>query len=105
MTGSGEQQTCDFVIVGGGAAGCIIARRLAERCQGRIILLEAGKSDENDPAALLLSRLDDQTDDYDWGFAASTLPGGPSRLNYSRARLLGGCTNHHDHAILIPPDS
>jgi choline oxidase len=105
MTGLAEQQTCDFVIVGGGAAGCIIARRLAERSHERIILLEAGKSDENDPAALLLSHLDDQTDDYDWGFAASTLPGGPASLNYSRARLLGGCTNHNDCAFLIPPDS
>ncbi len=105
MAASPEPQLCDFLIVGGGAAGCIIARRVADRTRGRIILLEAGKSDENDPAALLLSRLDDQSDDYDWGFAASTLPGGPASLNYSRARLLGGCTNHNDCAFLIPPDS
>ena len=43
-------ETCDFLVIGGGAAGCIIARRLAERTSGRIILLEAGKSDEGDPA-------------------------------------------------------
>ena len=36
---------------------------------------------------------------------ASTLPGGPVNLNYSRARILGGCTNHNDCAFLIPPDS
>ena len=98
-------QICDFLIIGGGAAGCILARRLAERTPGRIILLEAGKSDEGDPAALLLSRLDEQTADYDWGLMASVLPGGPANLNYSRARILGGCTNHNDCAFLIPPDS
>ncbi len=98
-------QLCDFLIIGGGAAGCILARRLAERTTGRIILLEAGKSDEGDPAALLLSRLDDQTAEYDWGLMASVLPGDPPTLNYSRARILGGCTNHNDCAFLIPPDS
>jgi choline oxidase len=98
-------QLCDFLIIGGGAAGCIIARRLAERTTGRIILLEAGKSDEGDPAALFLSRLDEQTAEYDWGLMASVLPGGPASLNYSRARILGGCTNHNDCAFLIPPDS
>ena len=97
-------ETCDFLVIGGGAAGCIIARRLAERTRGRIVLLEAGKSDEGDPAAELLSHLDDQTADYDWGLMASTLPGGPVNLNYSRARILGGCTNHNDCAFLIPPD-
>jgi len=98
-------QLCDFLIIGGGAAGCIIARRLAERTSGRIILLEAGKSDEGDPSALFLSRLDEQTAAYDWGLMASVLPGGPASLNYSRARILGGCTNHNDCAFLIPPDS
>ncbi len=96
--------TCDFLIIGGGAAGCIVARRLAERTTGRIILLEAGKSDEGDPAAELLSQLDEQTAAYDWGLMASTLPGGPANLNYSRAKILGGCTNHNDCAFLVPPD-
>lgn len=39
---------CDYVIVGGGVAGCIIPRRLAKRMTGRIILLEASQSDENE---------------------------------------------------------
>ena len=64
---------CDYLIIGGGSAGAIVARRLAERTTGRIILLEAGKVDEGDPAAVDLKRLDEQTGDYDWGFMASTL--------------------------------
>jgi len=98
-------ETCDVLIIGGGSAGCVLARRLAERLSGRIILLEAGKSDEHDPAANDLFRLDEQTADYDWGFRASTLPGAGPVLDYSRARLLGGCANHNDCAFIRPPDS
>ncbi len=103
MSNTQSIQTADFVIVGGGSAGCIIARRLAERTQGRIILLEAGPSDENDPAALYLSKLDDQKD-VDWNFKATTIPGAQAPLKYLRARMLGGCGNHNDCAYLIPPD-
>ncbi len=96
---------CDFLVVGGGSAGCIIAKRLSERTTGRIILLEAGKSDEGDGAATDLSRLDEQTSEYDWGFRAATLAGRPPELDYARARTLGGCANHNDCAFLRPPDS
>ena len=80
-------ETCDYLILGGGSAGCVLARRLADKTQGRIIMLEAGKSDEDDPAANDLFLLDDQTADYDWGFLASTLSGRPPELNYSRAEI------------------
>ncbi len=102
MTASGHE-TADYVIVGGGSAGCILARRLAEGCQGRIVLIEAGPSDEHDPTALYLSRLDEQRG-LDWGFKATTWPGATAKLNYLRARMLGGCGNHNDCAYLIPPD-
>ena len=97
--------TCDYLIVGGGSAGCIVAKRLAERTAGRIILLEAGKSDEGDPAATDLFRLDEQAAGYDWGFTASALAGTPPALQYARARLLGGCANHNDCAFIRPPGS
>jgi choline dehydrogenase-like flavoprotein len=98
-------ETCDVLVVGGGSAGCVLARRLADRTRGRIILVEAGKSDEGDPAAIDLFRLDEQTEDYDWGFKAATLAGRPPELSYSRARILGGCANHNDCAFLEPPGS
>jgi choline dehydrogenase-like flavoprotein len=94
---------CDYLIIGGGSAGCILARRLAERTASRIILVEAGKSDEHDPTALYLSKLDQQQG-LDWGFKATTWLGAPAQLNYLRARMLGGCGNHNDCAYLIPPD-
>jgi|GEM_PF-4435426 len=96
---------CDYLIIGGGSSGAVVARRLAEKTAGRIILLEAGKSDEGDPAATDLKRLDEQTPDYDWGFRAAPLQGSPPLLNYARAKLLGGCANHNDCAFIRPPDS
>jgi choline oxidase len=96
---------CDYLVIGGGSSGAVVAKRLAERTQGRIILLEAGKADEGDPAAVDLTELDAQTDAYDWGFRASTLAGGPPLLKYARARLLGGCANHNDCAFIRPPCS
>ncbi len=96
---------CDYLIIGGGSAGAVVARRLAERSTGRIILLEAGKADEGDPASVDLTRLDEQTASYDWGFRASPLKGAPPLLKYARAKLLGGCANHNDCAFIRPPDS
>lgn len=100
-----QSTTCDHLIIGGGSAGCVVARRLAERSKARIIIVEAGKSDEDDPAAIDLKRLDEQTSDYDWGFTATTLHAGAAELKYARAKLLGGCANHNDCAFIRPPDS
>ena len=97
--------TCDYLIIGGGSAGAVAARRLSEKTTGRIILIEAGKADEGDPAAIDLTRLDDQSAAYDWGFRAATLPGAAPELKYARAKLLGGCANHNDCAFIRPPDS
>src|SRR5687767_2528463 len=39
-------ETFDYVIVGAGSAGCVIARRLIDRLDGRVLLLEAGGTDD-----------------------------------------------------------
>ena len=93
----------DYVVVGGGAAGCIVAKQLAQRLPNvKIALLEAGKSDENDSSTNLLSRLDDQDDSYDWGYQANATQHSSQAMSYSRARVLGGCANHNDCAFIAP---
>jgi len=96
---------CDYLIVGGGSAGCIVARRLADGQSGNVILLEAGKSDEGDPPMRDLARLGEQDKTTDWGFTGRPIAGGPANIEYLRARVLGGCANHNDCAWLIPPPS
>lgn len=96
---------CEILIIGGGSAGCVLARRFVEGQSGRVILLEAGRSDENDPAANDLKRLDEQTSAYDWGFSAAPLDKAMGEIKYARAKLLGGCANHNDCAFIRPPDS
>ncbi|MFT5741042.1 MAG: choline oxidase [Gammaproteobacteria bacterium] len=83
----------------------MLAKRLAERSAASVILIEAGKTDEGDPAATDLSRLDEQDDSYDWGYQAQTCADSNSAMAYARAKMLGGCANHNDCAFLQPPSS
>ena len=96
---------CDYLVVGGGAAGCIVARRLAERADNHVILTEAGRSDEGDPVAMELARLDEQDESYDWGYLAQPTSTSTQPMFYNRAKMLGGCANHNDCAFLFPPAS
>jgi choline dehydrogenase-like flavoprotein len=84
-----ESQNGDFhyVIVGGGAAGCVVASRLAEYLPHRkILLVEAGPSDFNDDRVLKLKdwlSLMGGELDYDYGTIEQ-----PNGMN--GARLLQG---------------
>lgn len=95
----------NYIVVGGGSAGCIVAARLAENPAAKVLLLEAGRSDEGDEAATRLSCLEKQDDSYDWGYTACTVAGAGGVISYSRAKMLGGCANHNDCAFLPPPAS
>ena len=81
----------DYVVVGGGAAGCVVAARLAEDDRASVCLVEAGPSDEGVEAILNLS---DWTEllgsEYDYGYEMAPQERIPSGMPLSRGRVLGG---------------
>ena len=95
----------DYIVIGGGSAGSIIARRLADAQIGSVLLIEAGPPDEGVPAMMDISRLFELDASTDWGFQAAPTMHSGRQLTYSRARMLGGCGNHNDCAYLVPPEA
>ncbi len=81
----------DFVIVGGGPAGCVLARRLVDTGNATVLLLEAGPPDRNPlihvPAGF--TRLTGPA--HSWGYATVPQRGlGGKAVWYPQARVLGG---------------
>ena len=90
-----EAPRFDYVIVGAGTAGCVLANRLSADPRRRILLLEAGGSDNrfwvHVPIGYLYTQNDPRTD---WCFRTEAEPGLNGRqLNYPRGKLLGGCSS------------
>ncbi|MYL09307.1 MAG: GMC family oxidoreductase, partial [Acidimicrobiia bacterium] len=77
----------DFVIVGGGSTGAVLAARLSENSDTSVMLLEAGPT-EPDPEADRLGAVDFSHTGRDWGFQARTT--GDATAPYPQGRTLGG---------------
>jgi choline dehydrogenase len=87
--------TADYVIVGAGSAGCVLANRLTEDPNARVVLIEAGGRDWSPyihvPAGFM-KLLDHPT--FTWGFHAEPDPGTAGRaILYPRGKVLGGSSS------------
>jgi choline dehydrogenase len=85
----------DYVIVGAGAAGCVLANRLSEDPQARVLLIEAGGSDARFLIRMPLGFLRAFRDpSLTWGYASEPEPHLDGRsLPIPRGRVLGGSSS------------
>ena len=85
----------DYIVVGAGPAGCLLANRLSANPQHRVLLLEAGGRDNyawiHIPVGYLFCIGNPRTD---WCFKTEAQPGLQGRaLSYPRGKVLGGCSS------------
>jgi choline dehydrogenase len=90
----GEMGSFDYVIVGAGSAGCVLAARLTEDPDVSVCLIEAGPPDAADEIHLPAGVLPIGTSKYDWTFFSDPEPGIGKRQRYlPRGRTLGGSSS------------
>lgn len=90
-----QDTTFDYIIVGAGTAGCLLANRLSADASKRVLLIEAGRKDDyhwiHIPVGYLHCIGNPRTD---WLFNTAAEPGLNGRaLRYPRGKTLGGCSS------------
>lgn len=90
----GSLGTFDYIVVGAGSSGCVLANRLSANPDVSVALLEAGGRDNylwiHVPVGYLYTQNNPETD---WCLRTDAEPGLNGRvLNYPRGRVLGGCS-------------
>ncbi len=85
----------DFIIVGAGSAGCVLANRLSEDVGNRVLVIEAGGKDTNllikVPAAAAIAARDTR---FGWGYIGEPGPHlDGRRISAARGRVLGGSSS------------
>src|SRR5712692_1247284 len=100
-----QKHTYDFIIVGGGTAGSVVAARLAEHPDITVCLIEAGPTDEGRPEILALKNWPNLLGtELDYDYSIEHQARGNSRIRHSRGRVLGGCSSHNSCIAFRAPD-
>ncbi|MEU4165728.1 GMC oxidoreductase [Streptomyces sp. NPDC026665] len=93
---SQHEKTYDYVVIGGGTAGSVIASRLTENPDVSVAVIEGGPSDVGRDDVLTLRRwMGLLGGELDYDYPTTEQPRGNSHIRHSRARVLGGCSSHN----------
>lgn len=89
------EENYDFVVIGAGSSGCVLANRLSEDGTSRVALVEAGPKDRNPwihvPIGYGKTMWNDR---LNWRFHTEPEPTmGDRRIYWPRGRVLGGCSS------------
>src|SRR5688572_9064728 len=87
----------EFVVVGAGAAGGIVATRLAERGR-KVLLLEAGPDFPEGVPDILAADLQVPVTEYDWGYRSE----GDREIDLPRGKVVGGSSATNAVAAVRP---
>src|SRR6266702_1796287 len=83
----------DYLVIGGGTAGCIVASRLSEDPAITVTVIEAGTTDRDEPRARDIRRWAQMLEsEYDLDYRCVPQERGNSGIRQARMRILGGCS-------------
>jgi len=84
----------DFIVVGAGSAGCVLANRLSADPRHRVLLLEAGPEDSNPWIHIPVGYFRTMHSKLSWGFKTESDPGIAGRqIVWPRGKVLGGSSS------------
>lgn len=84
----------DYIIIGAGSAGCVLANRLTEDSKTSVLLLEAGGEDRRREISIPLGWASLRDSELDWGFQTEPQPHlNNRRIHWPRGKVLGGSSS------------